>query len=171
MARARGLGPQGGAAIDRYRNLPDATPGLPNADPDRTDEYELAETRVGSRALFGTGPDFGPYVLSRASEYYRGPKSSTRVSGHQFIPLDENAVQKVVEGQMGSQFYWNLRGYIYVRFWKTGKRGDLWRYGPCTLQDYRTFRESSSKGRSVRALEVFGHGATTPDVAGPTLGI
>ena len=101
--------------------------------------------------------DFGPYYVDHADVYYQGPNRSTRVQAHQFVPLsDLDEEGEEGENVLGKQFmYWNIRGYIYVRFWK---KNTLWRYGPCTLQDYRIFRESSSKGRHVRSLEGFGHG-------------
>jgi hypothetical protein len=116
----------------------------------------------GLNALFPSGgdggADFGPYTVSQAAQYYQGPTNSTRVAKHQFIPLDPDWESKF---NMSAH---TLRGNIYVRFWrKTGDpgapEGDLWRYGPCSLSDYRTFRESSSKGRAVRSLEAFGHGS------------
>lgn len=99
--------------------------------------------------------DFGPYFLEESDVYYQGPHRSTRVRAHQFVPLDPNALDS--EGVLGSQFeYWKLRGYIYVRWWK---KGNITKYGPCTLMDYRTFRENYSKGRYVRFLENFGYTA------------
>lgn len=109
-------------------------------------------------------PDFGPYTVSQAAEYYQGPSNSTRVASHQFIPLDENWEQRSARLDANT-----LRGNIYVRFWrKTGdpgaSEGDLWRYGPCSLSDYRMFREATSKGRAVRSLEAaFGHGSANAD--------
>lgn len=102
--------------------------------------------------------DFGPYFVDKAEEYYQGPFRSTRVSAHQFVPLDPS----VLEGDtdvLGKQFrYWTIRGHIYVRW---HKKGNLTKYGPCTLQDYRTFREYYSKGRYVRFLESFGYTAAS----------
>lgn len=113
------------------------------------------ESPSGLNILFASGSDFDPYEVSQASEYYQGPTASTRVAAHQFIP-----------DTMGSDAQ-TTRGYIYVRFQRpvrspssiTGQVSPqgYWKYGPCTLADYRTFRESYSKGRSVQALEAFGH--------------
>lgn len=102
--------------------------------------------------------DFGPYYVSRANEYYQGPARSTRVKAHQFVPSDKR-VQELIEAgsdwYLSNQLYWAIPGFIYVRF---HKYGTLWKYGPCTLQDYRFFREYYSKGRYVRDLERYGHG-------------
>jgi hypothetical protein len=115
----------------------------------------------------GNDADFGPYMVNLADEYYQGPASSTRVAGHQFIPLDTNWERRV---GMGLDTANTLRGDIYVRFQrKTGDpgaaAGNLWRYGPCSLSDYRKFREVASKGRAVQALEAFGHGNADADAA------
>lgn len=137
--------------------------------PDRPNAYQLQfEDSVGNfrvsaglGALFPSGTDFGPYSVSQAQEYYQGPSNSTRVASHQFIPSDPNWEDRASQGYMDAN---TLRGHIYVRFWrKTGvpksPQGDLWKYGPCSLSDYRMFREASSKGRAVRSLEAFGHGS------------
>lgn len=111
----------------------------------------LDRTPGGIRSLIRTGEDFGPYFVEKADTYYQGPSRSTRVAAHQFIPLNDDS-----DDVLGSQFlYWQIQGYIYVRF---HKKNTLWRYGPCSLHDYRIFRESASKGRSVESLEAFGHG-------------
>lgn len=180
-AKKRGLGPSN---WNRYSDIPDLTPTA-----GRVPSTELDETRGGIRSLIPSyepdynnpsadtsswkfnNADWGPYVLQRAGQYYQGPRRSTRVQAHQFIAIDPQEEDDAQNGTLGAQFYWNIRGYIYVRFWKSGTKGNLWRYGPCTLQDYRVFRESSSKGRSVVGLEALGHGATTEAVAGGRLQI
>lgn len=102
-------------------------------------------------------PDFGPYTVDLAPEYFQGPTRSTRVAGHQFVPVDESWRQR------GGYDANTLRGHIYVRFQrKTGdssgtQPGDLWKYGECSLSDYRSFRETYSKGRAIRNLEAYGH--------------
>jgi len=148
----RGLGPRGRDAVNRYTPTPDNEAGIP--------EYGGgAYNPVGIRALIGSGADFGPYVLDQASAYYQGPTKSTRVKAHQFVPMDPDIWEKAEQGPLSKQFDSSIRGYIYVKFIK---KGNVWKYGPCTLADYRTFRESASKGRSVTYLEVFGHGPS-PD--------
>lgn len=137
--------------------------------PDRPNAYQLQfkdsvgnfQVSGGLGAVIPSGTDFGPYSVSSADEYYQGPTRSTRVAKHQFIPDDPDWEDKARQGYTNAH---TLRGHIYVRFWrKTGDpgapEGDLWRYGPCSLSDYRMFRESSSKGRAVKGLEVFPHGS------------
>lgn len=151
MAKARGLG----KGFNPY-GIDDQSAGVPQ--PGDT----LDDTRGGIRSLIGSGDDFAPYTVNQADEYFQGPTSSTRVQAHQFIPtIDIEEYQRKYSNQLFDQ----LPGYIYVRFWK---KNTLWQYGPCTLRDYRTFRESASKGRSVRSLESFGHG---PGVQVPGLAI
>lgn len=116
----------------------------------------LNKTRTGLNGLIPSGDDFGPYFVGKADVYFQGPTDSTRVKAHQFIP---DFPPEEWRTKYGLQFAWDIPGYIYVVF---HKYDTLWRYGPCTLRDYRIFRESASKGRSVRALEAFGHGAATP---------
>jgi hypothetical protein len=106
--------------------------------------------------------DLDPYFVAEASEYYKGPDLSTRVKAHQFIPI---GIDK--EELLSDQFMPQLvRGYVYVRF---HKYDTLWRYGPMSLSDYRSFKNSGSKGQYVRQMEVYGHGRA-PDYP-PELGI
>lgn len=122
---------------------------------------DIQKSPSSGGGLFPSGEDFGPYIVGKADEYYQGPRLSTRVKAHQFIPIeDENFEQWMSSGVVNkSQFYWALRGRVYVRF---HKYDTLWVYAPCSLADYRKFRESFSKGRDVRSLESFGpHGAAT----------
>jgi hypothetical protein len=126
----------------------------PRVEVDQSGNKRL-ESPSGLNVLFASGSDFAPYEVSEASEYYQGPTASTRVSAHQFIP-----------DTMGSDAQ-TTRGYIYVRFQRPVKGPasttalvspqGYWKYGPCSLSDDRTFRESYSKGRAVQALEAFGH--------------
>lgn len=143
-ALGRGLGD-----ILNNNEVDDQSAGIPQrGDP-------LGKTPGGIRSLISTGDDFGPYFVDKADTYYQGPSRSTRVAAHQFIPIANDVADDV----LGDQFlYWQIRGFIYVRF---HKKNTLWRYGPCSLHDYRIFRESASKGRSVEALEVFGHGPSS----------
>lgn len=109
----------------------------------------LRKTKVGLNELFPTGDDFGPYAVGKADTYFQGPGNSTRVKGHIFVP--EIPPEEYVQ-LYGRQFAWDMPGIIYVLF---HKRNDIYQYGPCSLRDYRIFRESASKGRSIRALESF----------------
>lgn len=167
MARKSGLGPQGKSAIDRYVNIPDSSPGIPRY---TTPDDKLSTTKIGNRALFASGSDFDIYLLDLAPTYFQGPSRSTRVKAHQFIPLDSSIKDALESGDeneirsLSKQFDASIRGHIYVKFWKNGPKGDEWKYGPCTLHDYRTFRESASKGRSVVGLEGFGHGPSPDNI-------
>lgn len=121
---------------------------------------------IAGSAQANYAADFGPYYVGRASEYYQGPKKSTRVSAHQFVPSDPNMQQMVQTGSdwvLSNQLYWAISGHIYVRF---QKYSTLWKYGPCTLQDYKFFRDYYSKGRYVRDLEKYGHGRAAEGEAG-----
>lgn len=119
----------------------------------------------GLRSVIPSGDDFGPYFVSQAAQYYQGPTASTRVAAHMFIPLQDNWMRRL---EMGLDDANTLRGNIYVRFQRrtkespeddvSGKPGNLWKYGPCSLSDYRRFREAASKGRAVNSLQAFGHG-------------
>lgn len=157
MARKEGLGPRAVGANSRYRSTEDNQSGIPSS----TGQYNP----IGLRALIGTGSDFGPYILTQASDYYQGPSKSTRVKAHQFVPLDPDIVEKINNNEyLSGQFDASIRGHIYVKFWKSGSKGDEWKYGPCSLSDYRAFRESASKGRSIKMLEAFPHAASTDGV-------
>lgn len=122
---------------------------MPDVIPDRG--TPLSQTKVGMRRLVPTGDDFGPYFVGLADEYYRGPSLSTRVAAHQFVP-DEEQMTDIANG--GTYSASTVRGHIYVKFQRASKRTgiDTYSYGPHTLADYQTFRESGSKGRSVEVL-------------------
>jgi len=126
----------------------------------------------GLRSLFpsrdasweDTTGDLDPYFVGPASEYYQGPALSTRVRAHQFIPTESQQNSWIMDNPVhGAQVMPIIEGYIYVRWRNNGK---LTRYGPCTLSDYRSFRESHSKGRSVRWLESFPFQNNWPDEQG-----
>lgn len=122
---------------------------FPEETPDRG--APLEQTQIGMRRLAPTGEDFGPYFVGLADEYYRGPHLSTRVSAHQFIP-DSDQMSAI---QQGGTFSANgVMGHIYVKFQRASKRTgiDTYSYGPHSLADYQTFRESGSKGRSIEVL-------------------
>jgi hypothetical protein len=119
------------------------------------EDTSIDKTDIGLNRLIPSGNDFGPYTVEEADVYFQGPSRSTRVQAHQFIPdIDPTEWRS----KYGLQFSWDIPGTIYVRFWKNNT---LWKYGPCTLREYQTFRDSASKGRSVRALEAFPHGAAS----------
>lgn len=112
----------------------------------------LEKTRGGINALIPTGDDFGPYSVDKADTYFQGPGRSTRVKGHMFVPeVDPDQYVQFY----GRQFAWEMPGLIYVLF---HKNNDIYQYGPCSLRDYQLFRESGSKGRSVKQLERFPYG-------------
>jgi hypothetical protein len=130
----------------------------------------------GALGLFPGGTDFGPYYIDPLPDdpmyYYRGPNFSTRIKAHQFVPDDLDIVNKVAEATESgtlnrTQMYdFNIVGTIYVRFIKNNS---LWRYGvytPIPLSEYRNFRNSASKGKSVKYLEQYGHGAASEGIAG-----
>lgn len=96
--------------------------------------------------------DLGPFYVTPVTPYYQGPLMSSRVAAHQFIPLPG-------QDNLSEQMRGQLRGDIYVRFIK---KNSLYKYGPCSLLDYRAFRESSSKGRHVTMLEAFGYSPAAP---------
>jgi hypothetical protein len=159
QGRARGLG----------RSLSDILAG--SAEPESRSaadvQYGPGKQMLGGlNALIPSGgnpdADFGPYNVDLAPEYFQGPTRSTRVAGHQFVPVDD-------DWRNGAYDANTLRGHIYVRFQrKTGdssgtQPGDLWKYGECSLSDYRSFRETYSKGRAIRTLEAYGHGRAFDD--------
>lgn len=106
--------------------------------------------------------DFEPYYVDKAEEYYQGPDLSTRVAAHQFIP--ENYEPEEFEYNLSPQFLVHvIFGKVYVR-WQRPKRGStgLWVYGtahPISLDVYRQFKASGSKGKYVKQLEGYGHRA------------
>lgn len=157
--RPRGLGPAGSNALGRYLNNDD-DPASGRDLPTDSQPYG----RTGLRSLIPAGPDFGPFYLEQADQYYMGPGRSTRVKAHQFMPDDvffmEKLEQAAESGMLNqNQFLdFNITGKIYVRFIKNNS---LWYYGtyvPISLAEYRNFRNSVSKGKSVRYLEQYGHG-------------
>jgi hypothetical protein len=121
---------------------------------------------TGRRALFPGGTDFGPYMVDPYPDdpmyYYRGPNFSTRIKAHQFIPNDPDILRKIDEAEQSgtlsnAQFAdFNIMGKIYVRFIK---KNTLVAYGTkvaIPLIEYRNFRNSTSKGKSVKYLEQYG---------------
>lgn len=152
------------ADIDEFYSRPAQGRELPS------DENPYGAT--GRRSLLLGIPDFEPYILDTAQEYYQGPNRSTRVSAHQFVPDDPDIISKISEatesGTLSQRQFmdFNITGLIYVRFIKNNS---LWRYGiytPIPLAEYRNFRNSVSKGRSVRYLEQYGHGEVVSVPAG-----
>jgi hypothetical protein len=111
--------------------------------------------RAGVGGLFASGEDFGLYVVDQSETYYLGPVRSSRVRGHMFVP--DVPVEDITSGVLGPQFdAFNLTGVIYVVFHKRGRQGNIVVYGtndPFTLNEYRQFRESPSKGTAVREME------------------
>lgn len=164
MPRARGLGRR---FDDITRDLEEfyGEPASGQELPTRDKPYGA----TGRRSLFPGGTDFGPYFLDEADSYYQGPGRSTRVKAHQFVPDDPGLIDRINQGiESGtlsqSQFAdFNIMGRIYVRFLK---RNSLWVYGTAVLiplAEYRSFRNSVSKGKSVRYLEQYGHRAASQD--------
>lgn len=169
-SRARGLGRSLSDILAETEDTPARSGGSLRYEPGRQMMGGLGslipsgggETeRDGRREL---DADFGPYQVDLADQYFQGPTRSTRVAAHQFVPLNPDWEQ---ESGLDAN---TMRGHIYVRFQrKTGdtsgtQPGDLWRYGECSLTDYRSFRETFSKGRAVRTLEAYGHGRATDSV-------
>jgi len=76
----------------------------------------------------------------RASNYGQGPAASTRMCSHAFV-LDQPLFD----------MYGAKLGYIFVRFHKNGKRGPNWKYGPVSLEIYKQFANSSSKGKFINS--------------------
>lgn len=105
--------------------------------------------------------DFEPYFVAQASEYYQGPDLSTRVAAHQFIPDNYDPDEFEYNLHPGQFLPYLIFGKIYVRWQKprAGSQG-LWVYGtrsPISLDVYRTFKLSGSKGKYVKLLEQYGH--------------
>lgn len=161
--RPRGLGPAGRTIFDQEESDLYGSRRLPTKD--------TPYGATGAYSLFPVATDFGPYTLDEADSYYQGPTRSTRVRAHQFVPDDpeiiQNINQAVESGTLSQRQFldFNITGMIYVRFIKNNT---LWRYGvytPIALAEYRNFRNSVSKGKSVRYLEQYGHGeaVSVPD--------
>lgn len=72
------------------------------------------------------------------SNYGQGPAGSTRLCSHKFV-LDQPLFS----------LYGTSVGYILVRFHKNGKRGPDWVYGPVSIDVYKAFAASNSKGRFI----------------------
>jgi hypothetical protein len=100
-----------------------------------------------------------------------GPNQSSRLVAHQFI-ADQDAtdlvkiLQSVSSGTLSSQMYGTIvTGSVYVK-WKKPSRSTgtaYWEYGPgVSLETYREFAKSPSKGQYVKQLESYGHGASSP---------
>lgn len=165
MPRARGLGRR---FADITRDLEEfyGAPASGQELPTKNNPYGA----TGRRSLFPGGTDFGPYFLDQADTYYQGPNRSTRVKAHQFVPDDPDLINRVnqaiesgtlSQSQFADDIY--IMGRIYVRFLK---RNSLWVYGTAVLiplSEYRSFRNSVSKGKSVRYLEQYGHRAASQD--------
>jgi hypothetical protein len=161
MPRARGLGRRFddiSREIDEFYSEPASGLNIPSSG--------RPYGSTGRRALFPAGTDFGPYTVAELPDdpqyYYRGPGSSTRIKAHQFIPNDPDILRKIDEAEQSgtlsnAQFAdFNIMGKIYVRFIK---KNTLVAYGTkvaIPLIEYRNFRNSTSKGKSVKYLEQYG---------------
>jgi hypothetical protein len=100
-----------------------------------------------------------------------GPHQSSRLVAHQFI-ADQDALELVsilkgvASGTLSSQMYGTMvTGSVYVKWKKPSKStgAAYWEYGPgVSLETYREFTKSPSKGQYVKQLESYGHGASSP---------
>lgn len=94
--------------------------------------YDLAEV------------SFGPISVDFTKVQYKGPDRSTRISGVQFLPgMDHSELKsvlvKTIEGEYSKQLLESrIIGYMYIRFHRAGKSGDLGKYGPMTMADYKS---------------------------------
>lgn len=140
---------------------------LPGYDPlEVVNRVQASEEQRLQQAVSRVSPlsqiegDFEPYYVDQADEYYQGPDLSTRVAAHQFIP--NNYEPEEFEYNLSPQFaVFLIFGKVYVR-WQKPRRGSsgLWVYGttsPISLDVYRQFKSSGSKGKYVRHLEAYGH--------------
>lgn len=116
--------------------------------------------------------DFEPFFVEKAPEYYQGPDLSTRVAAHQFIPDNYDPEEFEYSLNPGQFAPYLIFGKVYVR-WQKPRQGStgLWVYGmshPISLDIYRNFKISGSKGKYVKLLEQYGHGEVSvePDELG-----
>lgn len=87
------------------------------------------------------------------ANYGQGPAASTRMCSHTFV-LDQPLFD----------VYGAKLGYIFVRFHKNGRKGPNWKYGPVSLEVYKQFANSTSKGTFINStLNSFPKGPASED--------
>jgi hypothetical protein len=115
--------------------------------------------------------DFGPYRNIQPVPYgtrppFVGPYQSSRLVAHQFVADQStnqivSTLQSIESGTLSRQMFGSLiTGTVYVK-WKKPSRSTgqaYWKYGPgVSLETYREFAKSPSKGQYVKQLEQYGH--------------
>lgn len=79
----------------------------------------------------------------------RGPDGSTRLRSHIFVVDDSEVRQLRSRLETGSLSASSIDGYVYVTWVKTGRNGNVSKYGPLPLSSYIQFKNSPSLGRAV----------------------
>lgn len=138
MAARRGLG---GAGRDRLRrnweDIANEDPAGPNW---RTgqDYEDFEEGRVEAADQYQSliSPESVQRLEDKPENYGYGPKFSTRVARHLFVPNNPNGLNRLVPGP----------GTVYVEF---HKRGDVYAYYDVPFSTYQDFARSTSKGRFI----------------------
>lgn len=115
----------GGAVVDDFGNIVTDATNRPVKDEDTS---LFSAVRV---AQIANKPD-------DPSNYGQGPAGSTRLCSHKFV-IDQPLFS----------LYGTTIGYILVRFHKNGRKGPDWVYGPVSIDVYKSFAASNSKGTFI----------------------
>lgn len=138
--KKRGLGDVGRERIRRsWEDIDNDEPVAPNWLTGK--EYEdFEEGRIGSDVEFKVlmSPEDVMRLEDKPSNYGFGPKFSTRVARHLFVPEDSRNLNRLIPGL----------GTVYVQF---HKRGDVYAYFNVPFNVYEDFARSTSKGRFINS--------------------
>ncbi len=137
------------ADIDANKSLENIIPS-PLADPeehgdgDLNGEFQLIPGKREYRTTFPEVPtEYVEDAKPPKDNYGQGPRRSTRVAVHKFVPNKLEQAGVVTPQTLGS---------VYVRFQPhiNGKHGnDIWRYKNVPKTVYDSFANSNSKGRFI----------------------
>jgi hypothetical protein len=140
MAPKRGIGGPGLGRIRRnWEDIENNEPPKPNwLTGQEYPDFEEGRVYADQEYKQLTSPeDVFPLEDKRdGSNYGFGPKFSTRVVKHLFVPNNSKGLNRLVPGP----------GTVYVKF---QKRGDVYAYYNVAFNVYQDFARSTSKGRFI----------------------
>lgn len=145
--RQRGLGPQGRERI--RRELSEASQLDIFGIRQKSDVRVLYESKGMSFQ-----EDFEIFDVQKADIEGLGPGFSTRVKSHVFVPtISWDEIYKRLASESSQLYPSYVFGYMKVTWHKQSKNHTATHYTNISLERYRTFYNSNSKGRTVRDFE------------------
>lgn len=111
----------------------------------------IATTREEVGSFSGGSVDYSTQFVDDASppkdNYGQGPSRSTRVAAHKFVP--HSPERESLMEKAGARGPTNTLGTVYVKFQRSGRLGQVWKYEHVPESVYDSFANSTSKGRFI----------------------